>query len=159
MVAMEAIYADYERMGIPIYSWPAGGVRAATLEMDGCYAVFADFFRFDSIAQQKRMLMHEMGHCATGCTHKLSSSFDIIERHEFKADKYAALRYLPPAAFEEAFKAACRQPWELAEWFGLPQEFISWAMEYYRCNGLLPSAQPESGENDEAQKQTEPMNQ
>lgn len=140
MVDLERIYEDYEHMGIPIFSFPAGKLRAATIEIDQQYAVFADFFQFKTLAEQQHMLVHELGHCATGCTHKLASRYDLIEKHEFRADKYAALRYLPPAQFVEAFQSGYKEPWELANWFNMPEDFIRWTLAYYTDNNLLDLA-------------------
>lgn len=141
MICLQDIYDDYNRHDISLFPYMSSHIDAATIEIGGQYAVFANFFKFKSIPELKLMLIHELGHCVTGATHKISSDYDLIEQHELKADKYAATKYLPPESLAAAFNAGYTQIWELAEWFDLPEEFISWAVDYYKNNGLLPGAE------------------
>lgn len=136
MVTMQQIYDEYHKAGIRLFQWTTP-CEAATVELDGRYNVFIDFFRCTSLAEQKWKLGHEYGHCATGTTHKLYSPFQLKMQHEFKANKKAALTFLPPQDFRAALDRGITEPWELAEWFDVPQEQIEKIWSYYSKNGLL----------------------
>lgn len=88
-------YAD----GISVFSrYPVGELGAATIEMNGRYAVFIDDEQFGTAADELCALAHECGHVHTGATHAVASPYDLIERHEYRADRWAIHQLLPPRA-------------------------------------------------------------
>lgn len=135
MVSLAAIYADIESHDISLYHYPVGPRKAAAIELDGHYNILVD--HCPTISEFKYILMHELGHCATGCTHYMHSPYQLVEQHEYRANKYAATHYLPPEKFLHAFQAGVYTPWDLAEWFGVPEAFIMQTYHYYKQNGLL----------------------
>ncbi len=131
MTDLSTIYRDADRLGVPIYPYDIGFADAATLEMGGRYAVMIDPARIRSISRIKGVLAHELGHCATGCTHRVSSPYDLVARHEFKANRWAVEQYLPFSQLNAAISGGLTEPWQLADYFDLPEEQIRWALEYY----------------------------
>ena len=66
--------------------------NAATIQLKShhnIWGIFLDKHKLDTEAKTKSALLHECGHYATGATHEISSPFDLIEKHEHKADKWA----------------------------------------------------------------------
>ena len=118
-------------MGAGIHPYSIGFAGAATIEMGGQYGIFVDFEKLGGLAEYKAALAHELGHCATGCTHRVSSPHDLICRHEYKADRWAIQRYLPFEALQQAIWDGCAEPWQLAERFGVPEKTIRRALHYY----------------------------
>jgi hypothetical protein len=118
---------------IPFVGAPAPG----TTIRDGTkYAVFLDFSQIPTTRLLRGVCAHEMSHVATGALHKVSSPFELVERSEYRAGRYMAERFLSEEAFREAFRAGCRELWQLAEWFDLPQEDVEKALRYWtdrRC--------------------------
>lgn len=131
MTELSTLYQDATAMGVPIYQYDIGFAAAATIELQGKYAVMVDAPRIHSISGIKGVLAHELGHCATGCTHKVSSPYDLVSRHEYKANRWAVNRYLPFQALRGAVQGGLTEPWQLAEYFGLPESMIRWAIDYY----------------------------
>ena len=137
MVSLATIYQDARRLGVALIPYSIGFADAATLEMDGRYGIFLDFDQFETIADYAAALAHEVGHCATGCTHRVSSPYDLVCRHEYKADRWAIQRYLPFEELQKAVAAGCTEPWQLAEYFQLPEDAVRRALTYYlRVRGL-----------------------
>lgn len=137
MVELSQIYEDLTAQGARIIPYDIGFSPAALIERNGQYGVFIDFAQCGTIPRVKAVLAHEAGHCATGCTHTLNSPWDLIEKHEYKANRWAFERYLPPDALLCAMRAGCTQSWQLAEWFDLPQKDVERALYYYtQCRGL-----------------------
>ena len=131
------VYADARALGANIYAYNIGFADAATVEMNGRYGIFVDISHPHSWRQMSWQLAHELGHCATGCTHKLSSPYDLIARHEYKADRWAITRYLGVEALRRAMAAGYTEPWQLAEYFDLPQPAIEKALYYWtQCRGV-----------------------
>lgn len=131
MVELSTIYNDLETMDIKLFMQDIGFADAATIEIEDKYGIFLDLSCFESISKYKTMLIHELGHCATGCTHKVSSFLDLIEKHEYKADRWAIEQYIPFENLVSAMQAGYTEKWELADFFGVSDGFIEKALKYY----------------------------
>ena len=113
---------------IPYIGMPSPG---ATIRDGDDTAIFLDVAAISTLRELKGICMHEMGHVATGALHKVSSPFETVERSEYRANRWAAQQYLSVQAFYEAFDAGCRDLWELAEYFDLPEQDIKNALTYW----------------------------
>lgn len=91
------IYNELAARGVQFYLWDLD-CKAVTLEMAGEYAVFLDFDRIDNASEEAVVLAHEAGHILTGATHRVASPWDLIERHEQRADRWAIRHLLPYGA-------------------------------------------------------------
>lgn len=143
---LSVLYRDAQSLNARIYPYEIGFAGAATIEVAGRYGIFVDFDCLGSLQEFKAALAHELGHCATGCTHRVSSPYDLVSRHEYKADRWAIQRYLPFETLRDAVSAGYTEPWQLAEYFQLPEAAVRRALTYYlRVKGLrfAPSAQTE----------------
>lgn len=138
MIDLSQLYEDLRAQSISLYLREIGFCEAATIEYRGKYAVFLDPVCFSSLRRMKAVLAHEIGHCATGCTHRVSSPLDLIERHEYKANRWAIERCIPYEELREAMRNGVREPWQLAEYFDLPEEFVRRAISYYTGPRALP---------------------
>ena len=116
---------------IPFDGCPQPG---ATIR-DGCdYAVFLDFTKIRSTRLLRGVCLHELGHIATGALHKVDSPFELVERSEHRANRWAAEAFLTEELFREAFEAGYRELWELAEYFDLPEKCVADALTYWTVN-------------------------
>lgn len=131
MVELSQLYGDLRAQDVSLYIRDLGFSEAACIEYHHKYAVFLDSACFQSLRRMKSILAHEIGHCATGCTHRVSSPLDLVERHEYKADRWAIERCLPFDELREAMRRGAREPWQLADYFDLPEPFIRQALRYY----------------------------
>lgn len=82
-------------------------------------------------------LAHEYGHCKSGATHHLSSPLEMIEQHEYRADRAAVHEFLPFAKIQDAFNCGCVELWQLAEHLDMPEKFVEIAVRIYRADGLI----------------------
>jgi len=138
MVDAAALYSDLHHAGVKFYSWDLGSGKAATIEMGNRYAVFIDFRNIESSADELVTVAHEVGHIETGATHTVSSPYDLIEKHEYKANKYAVQRVIPREDFLAALSSGYTEIWSLAEYFNVTEEFMRKAACLY-LNGNLAS--------------------
>lgn len=119
---------------IPFAGCPSPG---ATIRDGSDYAIFLDFTKIRSARLLRGVCVHELGHAATGALHKVSSPFETVERSEYRARRWAAEHYLTEADFRDAFAAGYTEPWELAEYFDLPEEDVKAAYAYWAdCRGV-----------------------
>ena len=113
---------------IPYDGCPKPG---ATIRDAGYYAVFLDFTKIQSTRLLRGVCYHELGHVATGALHKVDSPYELVERSEYRANRWAAEQFLTEEAFREAFAAGCREIWQLEEYFDLPESDIRAALRYW----------------------------
>ncbi|MBE6723286.1 MAG: ImmA/IrrE family metallo-endopeptidase [Ruminococcaceae bacterium] len=107
---------------------------ALIFEIDGYYTILLNSLCFHSNAEIRTAIAHEIGHCMTGSTHRVSSPLDLIEKHEFQANKWAAERYLPFCELRKAMYNGYTEVWQLADYFNFTDEFVRWALHYYTEN-------------------------
>ncbi len=131
-----SLYEELRRRGVRFYHWNMGEDQAATMEMDGRWAVFMDFANIPTAAEELVIVAHEGGHVSTGATHRVDSPYDLVEKHEYKADKWAVQRLIGREELAAAVEAGMTAPWELAEHFGVTEDFMRKALCWYR-NGNL----------------------
>lgn len=119
---------------IPFAGVPRPG---ATVRDRGEYAVFLDFTKIRSTRLLRGVCCHELGHVATGALHKVSSPFELVERSEHRANRWAAEHFLTQDDFREAFAAGYTELWQLAEFFDLPEQDVKKALDYWtQCRGV-----------------------
>ena len=114
---------------IPYDGCPKEG---ATIRDAGFYAVFLDFTKIKSTRLLRGVCYHELGHVATGALHKVDSPFELAERSEYRANRWAAETFLPEESFREAFSAGFTELWQLEEYFDLPEADICAALNYWK---------------------------
>lgn len=113
---------------IPYMGCPSPG---ATIRDRGCYAVFLDFSKIRSTRLLRGVCCHELGHVATGALHKVDSPYELVERSEYRANRWAAERYLTDEDFRSAFSEGYTEVWQLAEYFDMPEQDIINALTYW----------------------------
>ena len=86
--------------------------RAACTVRDGQnYAVVLNFKRLHTVRQMRTAMLHESGHLHTGALHKVDSPFQLV--------------------------AGYTEPWQLAEYFDLDEDYIKKALHYWtQCRGV-----------------------
>ncbi len=111
--------------------------HAVTIRLGGnVWGIFLDGDRLTTTAEEKAALLHEGGHYATGTTHALNSPFDLVAKHEHRADKWAVQRLLSAQELDDAVAGGCTELWQLAEHFNVTEEFMRKAVCWYTCGNL-----------------------
>lgn len=111
--------------------------RAVTIQLPGIGVTGVFLDRWDMTqAEEKAALLHEGGHCATGTTHSVCSPHDLIEKHEYKANKWAVKRAVSRAELEAARCAGYQEIYDLAEYFGLTENFMRKVVCWYDHGNL-----------------------
>lgn len=136
---MEKIFTLYNELhnaGVKCFSWELRDQKAAVIESDGAYAIFIDPNSIGTMAEETIIVGHEAGHIATGTTHHICSPYDLVERHEYRANKWMINRLLPRDELYQMYHDGCTEVWEIAEHAALPESFVRMAMEYYHAQEL-----------------------
>lgn len=113
---------------IPYDGCPQPG---ATIRDGCCYGIFLDFSKIQSTRLLRGVCYHELGHAATGALHKVDSPFELVERSEYRANRWCAENFLTQEHFRAAFSDGCKELWQVAEYFDLPEEDVNKAYNYW----------------------------
>ena len=118
--------------------------QGATIRDQGFYGVFLNLKKLSSLKLLRGVCCHELGHVATGALHKVDSPFELVERSEYRANRYVAEHFLTPADFAQAFSLGYTEPWQLSDFFELPEADVCRALTYWKeARGLdFPAKEP-----------------
>ena len=135
--ALLSLYDDLQGNGILVFEYSLKDTKAVTIRNPFGYGIFLDTNHIETSTEELCVLAHEYGHCATGATHAVSSPLDLIEKHEYRADKWSVHYLLPPDDLQEALDDGYTETWELAERFGVTEAFLRRAVYIYQCEELI----------------------
>ena len=126
--AIENAYGTLEDMGVDIFMCPLSSFTALA-HPDGYLGV--NPFLLRDGADELAMLIHEEGHFATGTFYQLDSPYAVREHQENVACRYGYKKYYSPARLRAAMRKGFCEPWQLAEYFGLPEAYVRGMLAYY----------------------------
>lgn len=86
-------------------------------------------------AEERTHLAHELGHCETGSFYNRWAPYDLREKHEERANRWAILQLIPSEDLDAAVRSGITELWELAEHFQVTEPFMKKAVEYYKMLG------------------------
>jgi Zn-dependent peptidase ImmA (M78 family) len=127
-----ALYDLAEQENIEVIRFPMAinGSMSVMDDNGACYIGMDDAVR-DGGIQERVHLSHELGHCVTGSFYNRYAAVDSRQRHENRADKWAVKKLIPVEALDDAIAEGCTEVWELAERFGVTEEFVRKAVCYH----------------------------
>ena len=127
-----ALYDLARQQNIEVIPFPMteSGSMSIMLEDGSCFVGMDDCVR-DGAAQERVHLGHELGHCVTGSFYNMYAAVDSRRRHENRADKWAVKTLIPVDALDDAIAGGATELWELADRFGVSEEFMRKAVCYY----------------------------
>lgn len=137
MIELSTLYRRAEQLNIPVYHIPlplTGSVSC--MDCEGNCAIGLDLPSHRTRSELRVRLAHELGHCVTGSFYNRYSPFDIRKAHENRADKDAIAALIPVEELDEAVAAGITEPWALAEYFGVDEDFLKKAVCFYTYGNL-----------------------
>lgn len=123
-------FARQQNIEVLPYPMPENGSMSVMLEDGACFIGMDESVR-DGGVEERVHLSHELGHCATGSFYSIHTAVDCRQRHENRADKWAVTHVIPVDDLDEAVAQGCTEVWELAERFGVTEEFVRKAVCLY----------------------------
>ena len=127
-----ALYDFAKQQNIEVLNYPMSeNGSMSIMAEDGCCYIGMDASVLDGSAQERVHLGHELGHCATGSFYSIHTAVDSRQRHENKADKWAVKKLIPVDDLDYAVADGCTEIWELADRFGVTEQFMRKAICYY----------------------------
>lgn len=129
---IHALYECAKQNNIGVLQFPMrkNGSMSIMTEDGSCY-IGMDRSIQDGGIQERVHLAHELGHCTTGSFYSIHTAVDNRQRHENKADKWAVKELIPVDDLDTAIGNGYTEIWELAELFGVTEQFMKKAVCYY----------------------------
>lgn len=127
-----ALYDLAKQQNIEVIQYPMSinGSMSIMLEDGSCYIGIDESVQ-DGGVRERVHLSHEIGHCATGSFYNIHAAIDHRRRHENQADKWAIQQLITVDDLDEAVAQGYTEIWELAEHFGVTEDFVKKAVCYY----------------------------
>ncbi len=130
---LTTLYDFAEQQGIHIECYDLAYIDSLSILADGeCYIGINPLI-LSLYAEEKIKLAHEVGHCETGSFYNENTPRYIRERCEARADKWAIKKLIPKDELIKAYKDGISDNFELADYFGVTEDFMRKAIAYY-CN-------------------------
>ena len=126
-------YQLAEAAGVPVVHTALPEVRSVALAVGNSGVVGLDSSRPMTRAEEQAHLGHELGHCLYDGFYTRSSPYDLIERHEFRADRWYIRHAIPRKTLFRLLREG-REVWEIAEMLDTTEEYVWQAYCYYREN-------------------------
>lgn len=126
------LYDFAEQQNIEVLSFPLEktGSMSMMAEDGQCFIGMDDSIR-DGNIQERVHLGHELGHCATGSFYNIYATVDCRQRHENRANKWAIQTLIPVDDLDDAVAQGNVELWELADQFGVTEDFMRKAVCLY----------------------------
>ena len=133
MLSTGALYEFAEQSNIVIMrsKLPENGSLCIETDQRSYYIGLDETLR-DGSAEHRTHLGHELGHCATGSFYNRYAACDVRQKHENRADRWMIEHMIPEAELNAAVADGRTEVWELAEWFGVTEEYVRKAVSFYR---------------------------
>ena len=127
-----SLYTLAEQKNIEVASFPMKGNGSMSFMADSgsCY-IGIDPSVQDGSADERTHLSHEIGHCETGSFYNRFAAVESLQRHENRADKWAIKKLIPVDELDSAVADGCTEIWELADRFGVTEDFMRKAVCFY----------------------------
>ena len=129
---MQTLYTLAKQHNIEVLTFPMEQNGSMSVMDDGgnC-AIGMDPGVLDGGVRERVHLAHELGHCITGSFYNIHAAVDSRRRHENRANKWAVQQVIPVDALDDAIASGCVEIWDLAERFGVTEQFIRKAVCFY----------------------------
>lgn len=132
MKSILSLYRYAEKRNIEIVTFPLPETASMSIEAESgaCY-IGVDYSKIESVTDERVHLGHELGHCVTGSFYNRYAKMDIRQKHENRADKWAIRKLIPVEKLDTAVAEGHTELWDLADYFGVTEDFIKKAVCYY----------------------------
>lgn len=124
-----AVRADLEAAGVAVVDCRLRANKCLSLADGALVAV--DPAQFETDQEEATALIHEEGHFNSGAFYVPFSPYQVKAQAEYRADKAAALKHIPPGELAAALRRGLCV-WEIAELFNVTPTFVLRAYTIYR---------------------------
>lgn len=131
------LYRFAEDQGVDVVWYPLSLHPSLSVQLpDGSCSIAIDPWKMETLSEETVYLAHELGHCETGSFYSPYTKFDVVRKHENRADKWAIRRLVPAEALDQAVASGYTEIWQLADVFGVTEDFMKKAVSYHTYGNI-----------------------
>lgn len=130
-MTLERLYDFAEKENIEISNFPLNQKAIIVEIKKGEYAIAIDESKVVTNGERRVCVAHELGHYNTGTLYNVYTKFEVREKRERRADKWAIKKLVTADELHEAVSKGYTEMWQLAEHFDIPQDFMEKIVCYY----------------------------
>lgn len=137
MDLMSRLYDICDEQGIDVDYWLTSKAPALCVALpDGAVAIALNPSLLRTVTALLMAFAHEVGHGMTGALYRPDSPQWMVDKSEHKAWVWIIEHLITPKDLKEAVSQGYTEPWELAEYFGVPEEFIKKVVTWHKYHNL-----------------------
>ncbi len=133
VITLNKLYDIAEENNIIVYDFSLNPVKS--MSVPG--AIGIDSKHIETKAEERVCLAHELAHCVQSAFYTGCSPFELRERYEYRADKWAIQKLIPFDRLSDALSKGIKTIWELAEYFEVTEDYIKKALKLYEEKLML----------------------
>lgn len=118
---------------VEVLRYPMPIIGSMSTEVNGACYIGLDNSKPCTYAEEQARIGHELGHCLYGGFYSMATPFDIVERHEVRADHWYIRHAIPKQVLFDLLKQG-RDADEIAELLDTMEEYVRRAYYYYKEN-------------------------
>lgn len=131
-MTIAAVYSYAQRRGHLITDISYQEAVSASVQLsNGQCCIGIDRKRIKTEAEEKTVMLHELGHCERGAFYTRSCPIDNRTKCEEMADRWAIKKELSYKKLLRAMQSGHTEAYDLADYFGVTEEMIRKAYQYY----------------------------
>ncbi len=128
---LECLENEAYEEGIDIVHYNFDSDQIKGLYMDGVIALNQ---KLETTREKTCILAEELGHHETSFGNILDQTVTANRKQEYKARIWAYKKIISPEDLFSAFKAGCRNRYEISEHIGVTEEFLEEALTYFKTH-------------------------
>lgn len=124
------LYQIAENEGVEVCHFPMPESESMSLPVGEKSVIGMDNSKPRPASVECVHLGHELGHCLYGGFYSRSTPYDVIGRHEYRADAWFIQRFIPAADLQRMIQKGYTVP-EMAEALCVTEDYIKKALHYW----------------------------
>lgn len=132
-MTLNEMYSTAEASGIAVMEFPLPQNRSLSVSIGGREYIGMDSSAPMLLSERHAHLGHELGHCLYGGFYTRATPFDLVERHEHRADKWYILHAIPRETLFAQLRAGY-DVWEIADQLDTTEDYVRMAYYFYQGN-------------------------
>lgn len=133
---MHNLMKKAESVGITVEYCKIPFNESLSVQCDDGDFILMDYSLIGTGARERVHLGHEIGHSIKGAFYNPYAPFDIRQKYENKADKWAIKELIPLDKLDDAVADGYTDIWSLAERFDVTTDFMRKAVCWYTHGNL-----------------------
>ena len=133
---LEKLYEITERENIPVIPFKMQN-KAIIGKINKRYCIGLNYSKIDSSVEEKELLAEELGHYYYDAFYDTSANSATISQKEYRANKWKCTILISINDFKEAFQKGLNTLHEIADYFSLSENTVTFAYNYYKENQYI----------------------